>query len=114
MTETGATTPVSSGNQDNETPANTASDAGIIIQARDISEKVKAYIDESTPIIAAGKVCEELYKLYCNLKICGDVRNIIGIVAFVLFILVIERRKFWSAATSAEEAKTTKGKANLF
>lgn len=114
MTETGATTPVSSGNKDNETPANTASDAGIIIQARDISDKIKAYIDESTPIIAAGKVSEELYKLYCNLKICGDVRNNIGILSFVLFILVIERRKFWAAAITAGEAKTTKGKANLF
>ncbi len=113
MTETGATTPVSNGSQDNETPANTASDAGIIIQGGDITERIKAYIDESSPIIVSGKVYEQLYKLYCNLKICGEVRNNIGIVEFVLFILVIERRKFWDKAVRAV-IRITKGKANLY
>lgn len=114
MTEPGATAPVKSENNDAQTPANTASDTGIVLQNRDISEKIRVYVEESSPVIVAGKIEEQLYKLYCNLKICGDVRNNIGILSFVLFILVIERRKFWGAArTFAVNAKIMKGKTNL-
>ncbi len=114
MTETGATTPISKDSSENQTPVNTSSSSGIVIESGNYSEKIRAYIEESTPIVAAGKISEQLYKLYCNLKICGDERNNIGLLSFILFILVIERRKFWEAVKPfAAEVKTMKGKANL-
>ena len=114
MTEKGATTPINNESRDSQTPANTASDTGMVLENRDLSEKVKVFFEETTPIIATGKVTEQLYKLYCNLKICGDVRNSVGILSFVLFILVIERRKFWGAVkVFAADAKIMKGKTNL-
>lgn len=114
MTETGATAPVNGQNKDSQTPANTSGDAGIVLENRDFSERIRVFVEESSPIIVVGKIEEQLYKLYCNLKICGDVRNNIGILSFVLFILVIERRKFWDAVkTFAADAKIMKGKTNL-
>ena len=113
MTETGATAPINNGSKDSQTPANTASDAGIVLENRDLLEKIRIYVEESAPIITIGKIEEQLYKLYCNLKICDDVRNNIGILSFVLFILIIERRKFWDAAISAAK-DVMKGKTNLY
>lgn len=92
--EAGANVPNSKEEDNRPTPINTSSDTGIVIE-RDDNEQIVSYkLGNANPILAVGKIEEDLYRLYGHIKeCCSEVTNKIGILYFVLFVLVIIRRK---------------------
>ena len=96
MDETSASAgPLEKKDNKNETSANSSNDLGIFAPNRQSAEAAGSYQMQAVSGLTAGKISEELYKLYCRLKVfCSGGENI-GILLPVLFILVIVRRKFW-------------------
>lgn len=79
--------------QENETPANTSSDSGIEIGSRDYKELLRYALEEGLIVLTIGKVDERLYRLYGNIKVyCSQISGI-WILFFIMFIVVIRKRK---------------------
>ena len=75
-------------------PINTSSDNGIVLERYDYEQIVSYKTEKGKIIIAVGKIEEELYRLYNNVKVyCSEVSGKVGIVFFLLFVIVIRRRK---------------------
>ena len=109
MGETGASAPLSKGAEKEETPVNTSSDSGIITVNRQIIKVEKSDDVSSKIIISAGKIDEDLYRLYNNVKEYCSVGDKMGILTFILFVLFVIRRKGWEEINNIlkiEENKT--------
>ena len=97
MGEVGATVPLNGGNKKEEMPVNTSSDNGIIVENRQIIKSEKSKEETNKVVLSAGKIEEDLYRLYNNVKeYCSDVDKI-GILTFILFIMIVIRRKDWES-----------------
>ncbi len=97
MGEVGATVPLNGGNKKEEMPVNTSSDNGIIVENRQIIKSEKSKEETNKVVLSAGKLEEDLYRLYNNVKeYCSDVDKI-GILTFILFIMIVIRRKDWES-----------------
>lgn len=75
-------------------PINTSSDNGIVLERYDYEQIVSYKTEKGKIIIAVGKIKEDLYRLYCHVKeCCSGVSGKVGILFFLLFVIVIRRRK---------------------
>ena len=75
-------------------PINTSSDNGIVLERYDYEQIVSYKTEKGKIIIAVGKIKEDLYRLYCHVKeCCSGVSGKVGILSFLLFVIVIRRRK---------------------
>ena len=75
-------------------PINTSSNNGIVLERYDYEQIVSYKTEKGKIIIAVGKIKEDLYRLYCHVKeCCSGVLGKVGILFFVLFVIVIRRRK---------------------
>ena len=79
-------------------PVNTSSDNGIVVERDDYEQIVSYRVEKGKIIIAVGKIEEELYRLYNNVKVyCSEVLGKIGILFFLMFVIAIRRRKAGAA-----------------
>lgn len=108
MGEAGANVPLNSGSKKEETPVNTSSDNGIISANRQIIKWEKSKSVSEKVVLSVGKIEEDLYRLYNNVKEYCSESNNIGILMFILFILLVIRRKDWEVINNIvkEEDKT--------
>ena len=91
--ETGTEAPISNGQSKEETPVNTSSDSGIEIESRQYKEIVVYSEEEGVVTISVGKISEQLYRLYNNVKVYCSKGTIIGILFFIVFVVAIRNRK---------------------
>jgi len=92
--EVGTDVPNNKEEDNTPVPMNTSSDIGIVVDRDDYEQVVSYKLENANPILAVGKIDEDLYRLYGHIKeCCSEVTNGIGIVFFILFVLVITRRK---------------------
>ena len=108
MGEAGANVPLNSGSKKEETPVNTSSDNGIISANRQIIKWEKSKSVSEKVVLSVGKIEEDLYRLYNNVKEYCSESNNIGILMFILFILLVIRKKDWEGKNNIvkEEDKT--------
>ena len=111
MGETGASVPLSKGTEKEETPVNTSSDSGIITVNRQIIKAEKGNDVSNKVIISVGKIEEDLYRLYNKVKEYCNVTDKIGVIAFILYVLLVVRRKDWEEINNI--AKIEENKTNL-
>ena len=102
MGEAGANVPLNSGSKKEETPVNTSSDNGIISANRQVIKWEKSKSVSEKVVLSEGKIEEDLYRLYNNVKEYCSEADKIGILTFILFVLLIVRRKDWEAVNKIE------------
>ena len=91
--EVGAQSPVSNGQNKEETPVNTSSDIGIEIDSREYEEIVGYSEEEGIEIISIGKILERLYRLYNKVKVYCSIEKTTGVLFFIVFVVAIRNRK---------------------
>ena len=80
-------------------PVNTSSDSGIVVDVEEY-ERIVSYRPENSKVeIAAGKIEEDLYRLYGHVKeYCSEITRKVGVLFFIVFIVAIRRRKTGTVA----------------